>query len=592
MLHTFDIMKQQLQRSAELIEQLQWKRYNSRIDTRVGGSKPALLLLQLQYWLERKGQVLSSCDGIWYFSSIREWKDNNFSSWSESAIKSALNKLETLGLVESTFPKSNEGNRTKAYSINFNKFNNLLENILEEEGRELSTLQGDLFDTSHDLGIHPDVAINYNRASFLISNIQVNKYSSTLANVIGEKESVMLLQIHHYLTKLGEVKINDRNGLWIYNTIEDWNKQFVSWCGKTIRSTLDELERKKLIMSSKKLKSEGKHVKWYSINFDKFNPLLEEVIATQQKEDKTKQSIMQNKMYFGKLHSSTNKDRVTFSRRGQNYQIEQVKITTSYKDNTKIRTSNNLSTVSSKELDVRNSNPKTSNEVTERKGISNNISLSLKDRTLVTEMVAIWNDIMPDSMRTSCTERRAIHLLGIFNTCFNSSMDEWREYCVAINSSQFLMGEKKRSFRAYFDWISREEQIMRIKNKEFGVGDRVPDYQQKELAIKRKELREATKLQKAKANQQEILESQAQAMYESHKQKILNNISEKEEDQLRSTYELQYRREQAKSRGITESEVSFGFSDIIIRMGYEAYKEQSLVLKRIKIIFYSKAVMW
>ena len=75
----------------------------------------------------------------------------------------------------------------------------LLENVLEEEGRELSSLQGELFDNSCELGVNPSINVSYNKSKFLTSNIQINKYSGILASNIGEKESVMLLQIHHHL---------------------------------------------------------------------------------------------------------------------------------------------------------------------------------------------------------------------------------------------------------------------------------------------------------------------------------------------------------------------------------------------------------
>ena len=50
-------------------------------------------------------------------AAIKEWKECNFSSWSESSIKNAIVKLERLGLVISCTPRVKEGNRTKAYSI-------------------------------------------------------------------------------------------------------------------------------------------------------------------------------------------------------------------------------------------------------------------------------------------------------------------------------------------------------------------------------------------------------------------------------------------------------------------------------------------
>ena len=477
MLRTFDKEKQSLQTSIDLVGRLNTTKYNSRIDNRVGGSKPALILLQLQYWLDKKGISLDAKDGLWYMASVKEWKECNFTSWSESTIKVALNKLEKQGLVVSCLPRTKEGNRTKAYSIAFEVFNNLLENILDEEGRVLSSLQGELFNDNCELGVNPTISVDFNKAKFLTANMQIHKYSNIIANDIGEKESLMLLQIHHHLTKLGSEKIADRQGLWIYNSIEDWGKQFIAWGTNTIRRTLDELETRGYISSSKRLKSEGKHVKWYSINFECFNPLIENALLKQNKADNDNASILQNKMFFGGLESSKTQQTPDISRVGRNGQIDKVNLGNSYKSKTKTRISN----ISSNDK----SNVKI--QIDAKKVVRTNNSLSLKkeQEAIARDMISMWNNYMPSKLNVVYTNTKAVKLISLYNQQLDCSLEKWKEFVLAVNSSKFLMGEKNE-FKVYFDWIVKPEQVSRVLAGEFGIGDRTPDYKQRELDDKAK----------------------------------------------------------------------------------------------------------
>ena len=80
----------------------------------------------------------------------------------------------------------------------------------------------------------------------------------------------------------------------------------------------------------------------------------------------------------------------------------------------------------------------------------------------------------------------------MYKNVFNSDLDKWREYALAVNSSQFLMGEKdtKNNFKAVFSWLIKEETIERIQQGEYGVGDRELDMNNvsKNIEVKKEEL--------------------------------------------------------------------------------------------------------
>ena len=66
-----------------------------------------------------------------------------------------------------------------------------------------------------------------------------------LATEIGLNEAIVLQQIHYWLNQSS----HNRDGKkWIYNTYDDWNKQFPFWSVMTIRRVINSLEKQKLIL--------------------------------------------------------------------------------------------------------------------------------------------------------------------------------------------------------------------------------------------------------------------------------------------------------------------------------------------------------
>jgi hypothetical protein len=95
-------------------------------------------------------------------------------------------------------------------------------------------------------------------------------------------------------------------------------------------------------------------------------------------------------------------------------------------------------------------------------------------------MLYVWNKVFECSVnpiKAYSNQKNQRTLLHLYKTAFNSDLDNWREYALKVNSSQFLMGEKKtkNNFKAVFSWLIKEETIEKIQNGEYGVGDRELD---------------------------------------------------------------------------------------------------------------------
>jgi hypothetical protein len=110
-------------------------------------------------------------------------------------------------------------------------------------------------------------------------------------------------------------------------------------------------------------------------------------------------------------------------------------------------------------------------------------------------MIYIWNKVFEYSVnpiKAYSNKKNQIKLLNLYRKKFNSDLDKWREYACKVNSSQFLMGEKKtkNNFKAVFGWLIKEETIDKINAREYGVGDRELDMNNisKNIKMKKEEV--------------------------------------------------------------------------------------------------------
>ena len=85
-----------------------------------------------------------------------------------------------------------------------------------------------------------------------------------LAKEIGLNEAIILQQIHYWLNQSSH---NHDGKKWIYNTYDDWNKQFPFWSVMTIRRAINSLEKQKLILIANYNKAGFDKTRWYSIDY-------------------------------------------------------------------------------------------------------------------------------------------------------------------------------------------------------------------------------------------------------------------------------------------------------------------------------------
>ena len=90
----------------------------------------------------------------------------------------------------------------------------------------------------------------------------------SLAREIGLNEAIMLQQMHYWLIKSS----HEFEGVkWFYKTLEDWQTEFPFWSTMTIRRTLTNLEKQKVIRIGNFNKKKFDKTKWYTIEYQCVN---------------------------------------------------------------------------------------------------------------------------------------------------------------------------------------------------------------------------------------------------------------------------------------------------------------------------------
>ena len=108
-------------------------------------------------------------------------------------------------------------------------------------------------------------------------NSLVLAVNQDLVKDIGFKEAVIVGQINYWLSRTKHF-FDDKP--WVYNSYEEWGKQFSFWSQRTIRRVINSLENQGIIISSNFNKSKTDRTKWYSLNFEKLPALSKKIVSS------------------------------------------------------------------------------------------------------------------------------------------------------------------------------------------------------------------------------------------------------------------------------------------------------------------------
>ena len=103
-----------------------------------------------------------------------------------------------------------------------------------------------------------------------MSNLLINEpplqVLPSLAKAIGLNEAIMLQQVHYWLH---HAKVKHDGRMWIYKTLDQWHEQdFSFWSLDTIKRTISNLRKMKLLLVEKLSSNSFNRVNHYTIDYE------------------------------------------------------------------------------------------------------------------------------------------------------------------------------------------------------------------------------------------------------------------------------------------------------------------------------------
>lgn len=90
-----------------------------------------------------------------------------------------------------------------------------------------------------------------------------------LASILGgSDEAIFVAQVHYWTVKSGHFRPEDGQR-WIWNSIDDWLKQFAWISYSTLKRIVRKLEKLGILLTDKVQKRAWNQTKWYRIDYAK-----------------------------------------------------------------------------------------------------------------------------------------------------------------------------------------------------------------------------------------------------------------------------------------------------------------------------------
>lgn len=114
----------------------------------------------------------------------------------------------------------------------------------------------------------------------------------TLAKLLKNVNKAIILQQLHFLLNVTKISNNQYNFIdgkwWVYNTYEQWRGYFPWISVSTIKGLFGMMEDDGLIQSMQSVKDKWDRRKWYTIDYEAFNGLVQSMGQNLSDEDETK----------------------------------------------------------------------------------------------------------------------------------------------------------------------------------------------------------------------------------------------------------------------------------------------------------------
>ncbi len=479
------------------------------------GEAEAAILEKIAVYCRGKASNLKGEEGKWIYNSVSSWKIQHFQHWSESKIYRALKSLEEQGLIRSKQASFRGRENIRWYTVEEKGYKILNDNIRKSNpaknscGSYEESYLDEFYISSYELekDIEP---INYKSSQFINNSLCSKNY--TVGNRQKKANAISVFQFEN------DSRQNDEG----YNITEKGTEKTSS--RRTEEEKYFGLGRKKNWEASENLaeredrgyeKEKGKIIR-------NLNDLIEEEVERrlrERRQEELEKEVAEEMERLYREYEKMHEDDGTKIQGGFNFSelFEALKKYSTIREENKgleAKIEAEVGGEAEAEIDTEvkkaEANPAISTSIINSAHVNKiavaRVSDIQEDNQSVTRtMVDLWNKVFEHSVspiKAYSNKKNQKTLLNIYQIIFNSDLNNWREYALAVNSSQFLMGEKKtkNNFKAVFGWLIKPETIEKILSGEYGVGDRELDMNNKARNAEIKKEQKVTELENRVTN--------------------------------------------------------------------------------------------
>ncbi len=198
---------------------------------RILGVNEAMVMQHIHYWLiKNEGKNINYKEGrYWTYKSIKQWHDDEFDFWSESTLRRIFISLEEKGLLLVNNFNKKAFDKTKWYSIDYEKLYSLNEeqnddhkekNILINYEIDNSNKENnDEVEEEKTLGIYEKIVARMEKKNKESNAIKSNKYDNLKSeNKTSKNEDMFFSNLN---------KDSDSN--WINASIQNGKSNYSNW---------------------------------------------------------------------------------------------------------------------------------------------------------------------------------------------------------------------------------------------------------------------------------------------------------------------------------------------------------------------------
>jgi hypothetical protein len=252
-----------------------------------------------------------------------------------------------------------------------------------------------------------------------------------IIKAVGKSAALLLQQIHYWIENPQTTGKIHQDKKWIANSYECWSADLKVISSSTIKRAVRSLKELG-ILSVKKLSSfKNNRTNWYTINYER--------IA----------EIIQSEAISLPANEATS-DQDTFD-------LNKVNLTSSLDQNDPMYRDKKTK----KEILINQLNSDKSKDGATKKETSK--------KPIAQQLLDTWNEIINPEIHCELTKNRARFLIAAFKHKFHNDFQKWRDYCLNLTSSDYLMGKLRIGYKIVLDTAIKFDFIQRVFEKQFGI---------------------------------------------------------------------------------------------------------------------------